>query len=243
MLKGRPAVLAKDPDAAGTASLSGSTWAITDGNQRRAVTFGQISNTYSYLLGPGQRPGGSPAGVPLNYQVVPGSDTQTVAAPLGASSVSATSYGSTPLYNEPSEGPDSAFDADPTTAWVATAANNSVGQSLSITFNRAVPFTTIHITPLDNSPLRPRITGLTLTTDAGAVKRALPLRNGPVEVKVAHGSTRHLTITISSVSAPSKESFLGPLGAGITDVAIPGISFRPAMQLPTDDVSSFAGSD
>ena len=186
------------------------------------MTFGQISNTYSYLLGPGQRPGGSPAGVPLNYQVVPGSDTQTVAAPLGASSVSATSYGSTPLYNEPSEGPDSAFDADPTTAWVATAANNSVGQSLSITFNRAVPLTTIHITPLDNSPLRPRITGLTLTTDAGAVKRALPLRNGPVEVKVAHGSTRHLTITIKF----GERSFQGIVSrstwGGITDVAVPG---------------------
>ena len=176
VLAGRPAVLARDPDAGGVASAPGATWAVTDGNQRRAVTFGQIDNGYSYLLGPGQRPGGSIAAIPLDYQVVSGKGTQTVSSPIGASSVSATSVGSSPLFNEPGQGPDSAFDGDPTTAWVATAADGSVGQSLSITFDRAVPLFVIAVTPLDNSTLRPSISRVAVTTDAG--RSTGPSRSG-----------------------------------------------------------------
>jgi arabinofuranan 3-O-arabinosyltransferase len=241
VLSGRPVVLAKDPDASGTASSPGATWAITDGDQRRAVSFGQIDNAYSYLLGPGQRPGGSAPGVPLDYQVVSGPGTQTVSSPIGASSDAATSVGSSPLYNEPAEGPDSAFDADPFTAWVATAADDSVGQSLSITFDRSIPLSSIGITPLDNSQIRPRITRVTLATDAGVVQRNLPVRNAPIDVSVAPGETRHLTITIDAVRPPARPSFIGPLGAGIINVTIPGVTFRSAMQLPTDELAAFSG--
>ncbi len=241
VLAGRPAVLAKDPNADDTAASPGATWAMTDGNQRRAVSFGQIDNIYSYLLGPGQRPGGSIAAIPLNYQVVSGSDAETVSSPIGASSVSATSVGSSPLFNEPDEGPVAAFDGDPTTAWVATSADDSVGQSLSITFDKAIPLALIAITPLDDSGIRPSISRVTLTTDAGAVHRAVPFRYAPVGLLVAPGTTRHLTISIDAVRPPARRSFLGPLGAGITDVAIPGVTFRPAMRLPTDASASFAG--
>jgi arabinofuranan 3-O-arabinosyltransferase len=242
-LNGRPAVLAKDPDTPGVASAPGATLAVTDGNQRRADTFGRIYDVDSYLLGPGQHPDGSNPGVPLNYQVVSGSGTQTVSAPIGASSDSATSVGSTALYNEPTQGPDAAFDANPLTAWVASADNNSVGQSISITFDHKIPLSSIAITPLDDATIRPSISRVTLTTDAGAVQRKIPIRNTPVKVTVAPGATRHLTITISDVRAPPTQSFLGPLGAGITGVAIPGVSFQPAMELPTDDVTSFSGGD
>ena len=242
-LSGRPAVLAKDPEAAGVASTPAATWAVTDGNQRHAVSFGRIYDTDSYLLGPGQRPGGSTPGVPLDYDVVSGRGTQTVSAPIGAVSVSATSVGSTSLYNQPSEGPNSAFDADPTTAWVATADDDSVGQSVSITFDHKIPLSSIAITPLNDTSTRPSISRVTLTTDAGVVHRTIPVRDTPVNVTVARGSTRHLTITISAVRPPSKKSFLGPLGAGITNVAIPGISFHPAMELPTDELTSFSGAD
>ncbi len=240
-LNGRAVVLAKDPDASGSASSPGATWAVTDGNQRRAISFGQVQNAYSYLLGPGQRPGGSVPGVPLNYQVVAGGDTQTVSSPIGAASVSATTVGSSPLYNEPTEGPDAAFDGDPFTAWVATATDDSRGQALSITFHRPISLSSISIAPLDNSRIRPKITRVTLATDAGAVQRNLPVQNAPVKVSVAHGETRHLTITIDAVRPPSTPSFIGPLGAGIIDVTIPGISFHPAMQLPSDDLATFRG--
>ena len=58
-------------------------------------------------------------------------DAQTVAAPIGAAEVAASSYGSNPLQLEPSEGPLSAFDGNPSTAWVASSNRYSVGQWMS----------------------------------------------------------------------------------------------------------------
>ena len=241
VLTGRAAVLAHDPDAAGVASRPGATWAATDGNQRRATSFGEIDDNQSYLLGPGQLPGDSVPGVPLTYSVGTGTRSQTVAAPIGASSVSASSYGSTPLYDEPSEGPAAAFDSDPLTAWVATATGDSVGQWVSITLPRVVPLTTVDITPLDDGRQRPTISRVTVTTDRGSVERSIPAGSAPVRVTVAPGPTRHLRITITAVRPARHPSFLGPLGAGITHVAIPGVSFQPAMQLPSDELRAFAG--
>ncbi len=241
VLTGRAAVLAHDPDATGSASAPGATWVVTDGNQRRATSFGEIDDNQSYLLGPGQLPGDSVPGVPLTYSIGTAAGSQTVAAPIGASSVSASSYGSTPLYDEPSEGPAAAFDSDPLTAWVATATGDSVGQWVSITLPRPVPLTTIDIAPFDDSRQRPTISRVTVTTDRGSVQRSLPVGSAPVRVSVAPGRTRHLRITIDAVRPARHPSFLGPLGAGITHVAIPGVSFRPAMQLPSDGLTAFAG--
>jgi arabinofuranan 3-O-arabinosyltransferase len=241
LLTGRTAVLAGDPHAAGVASSPGATLAVTDGNQRRATSFGEIDDNQSYLLGPGQLPGNPVPGVPLTYSVGSGTSSQTVAVPIGASSVSASSYGSTPLYDEPSEGPAAAFDRDPLTAWVATATGDSVGQWVSITLARAVPLTTIDITPLDDSRQRPTISQVTVTTDRGSVQRSVPAGSAPIRVLLAPGRTRHLRITIDSVRPARRPSFLGPLGAGISGVAIPGVSFQPAMQLPSDELTAFAG--
>lgn len=240
--EGRATVLAGDPKAAGIAATPGATLVITDGNQRRAVTFGSIANNTSYLLGATQHPSWLTSGIPLTYKVVTGSNAETVAAPIGAATVSSTSFGSTPLFDQPTEGPASAFDGDPTTAWVATGTNNSVGQSLSITLDHAVPVTKIAITPLDDLKQRPTISEVTITTDRGSVHRAIPRLNAPVTVSVAPGTTRHLTITIDAARRPSSAYFLGPLGAGITDVAIPGVHFQPAMQAPTGEVASFTGA-
>ncbi len=239
VLAGRAAVLAGDPKAVGVASTPGSTWAITDSNQRRNVAFGSIANNTSYLLGAKQLPQWLTPGVPLIYKVVSGSHSSTVAAPSGAASVTATSFGSTTLFDEPTEGPSSAFDDDPTTAWVADSVDNSVGQSVSITLNRAVPLRSITITPLNDLKSRPSISEVTITTDRGSVKRDLPRVNTGVKVSVAPGPTRHLSITIDDVRPPTKQYFLGPLGAGITHVAIPGITYRAGMQLPSNELAAY----
>ena len=102
-LAGRAAVLAGDPLAAGVSSRPAAAWVTTDGDQRRAMSFGQIDNNQSYLLGPGQVPAGSAPGVPLTYSV--GDGARTVAAPIGAESMTASSSGSTSLYQEPLQGP------------------------------------------------------------------------------------------------------------------------------------------
>ena len=54
------------------------------------------------------------------------------------------------------EEPASAFDGDPSTFWVASVSNDSVGQWVSINFGRLVRMSTITVTPLDDGPSRPR---------------------------------------------------------------------------------------
>jgi arabinofuranan 3-O-arabinosyltransferase len=238
VLNGRAAVLADDSHAGDAASRVDATWVITDGNQRREVAFGKIDDNLSYLLGPNQLLYHYP---PLTYGSSGEIDAQTVAAPLGAASVSASSYGSTTLLPDPSEGPASAFDGDPSTAWVASGAGQSIGQWVSITFDRAIPLTRIAITPLDDSPKRPSLKRAIITTDSGSVLRSIPEGNSPVWVSVAPGLTRHLKITIDSVRS-SIERSVPHLGVGITDVTIPGVRFRPAMQLPRDEESAFSGA-
>ena len=238
VLNARAAVLANDPHAAGAVSNAEANWVITDGNQRRAVAFGKVEDNLSYLLGASQLLYRFP---PLTYGTLGAPDAQTVASPIGAAQVAASSYGSSTLQLEPSQGPSSAFDGNPSTAWVASSIHSSVNQWVSITFDRAVPLTSIAITPLVDSARRPTVQWVTITTDRGSVRRYIPLRNTPVRVSVAPGQTLHLKITIDATrhnSTPANP----PQGAGITEVAIPGIAFQPAMQLPTDELAAFSGA-
>ena len=233
---GRAAVLSNDLHSATAAAKANATWVITDGNQRRAVAFGKVDNNLSYLLGPAQEFTRYP---PLTYGSPGPIDSQTVAAPIGAKSVDASSYGSTPLNLSPSDGPASAFDGNPSTAWIASGAGRSIGQWVSITFDRQVDLKSISLAPLDDSPNRPTIEWVTLTTDRGSVRRYIPARSTPVTVTVAPGLTRRLKITIYN-DRPAKKHVIPPLGAGITDVTIPGVSFTPAMRLPSDQLSTFS---
>jgi arabinofuranan 3-O-arabinosyltransferase len=237
-LDGRAVVLAKDPHTGDAASSVNATWVITDGNQRREVSFGKIEDNVSYLLSPGQTLYRYP---PLTYGSLGGNDAQTVAAPIGAASVSASSYGSTPLHLTPSEGPAAAFDENSSTAWVATSAGLSVGQWVSITFDHAIALTSIAITPLDDSQIRPSVKSVIITTDRGSVTRYIPVTNTPVRVDVVPGKTLHLTITIAA-ARPSTKRAVPPFGVGIAHVAIPGVTFQPAMQLPSDELAAFTGA-
>ena len=236
VLDGHAAVLSNDLNAETAAAKVNATWVITDGNQRRAVAFGEVDNNLSYLLAPEQKLYRYP---PLTYGSPGPTDSQTVAAPIGAKSVDASSYGSTPLNLSPSDGPASAFDGNSSTAWVASGAGRSIAQWVSITFDRKVDLKSIAIAPLADSPNRPTIEWVTLTTDRGSVRRYIPARNTPVALTVAPGWTRRLKITIDKVR-PGKKHVNPPLGAGITDVTIPGVSFTSAMRLPSDQLSTFS---
>ena len=145
------------------------TWAITDGNQRRDVGFGGVRNNTSYLLGPGQSAGSKPAHIPLTYSVAQARNMKRLRRRLERHAVTASSYGSS-LVAQPTEGPYSAFDGNPSTAWVADATDNSIGQWISIRFDHPVPLTTITVTPLAGSPQQPRVSQLTISTDRGSTR-------------------------------------------------------------------------
>ena len=53
------------------------------------------------MLSAGQELPGAPPGVPATFTVVPGVTHQTVESPIGAKSVSASSYGSSPSTTSP----------------------------------------------------------------------------------------------------------------------------------------------
>ncbi len=236
VLNGRAAVLADDSHATTTASSVGATWVITDGNQRRATAFGKVDDNVSYLFSAGQTTYHFP---PLTYGSLGATNAQTVAAPIGAAFVTASSYGSNTLQLEPSQGPAAAFDGDPSTAWIASSIHGSVNQWASITFDHSVPLSSIVITPLDDSVHRPSIEWVSIKTDRGSVRRHIPGNDTPVQVSIAPGETRHLKVIIDVThlrGSPANP----PEGAGITDIAIPGIKFQQAMQLPSDDLTTFS---
>jgi arabinofuranan 3-O-arabinosyltransferase len=237
VINNRAAVLAGDPLAKGVANAKGATWALTDGNQRRYMSFGSIRNNQSYLLSAGQKLPGAAPGVPASFSVVSGGAHQTVESPIGAQSVSASSFGSSPLNFNPNEGPGAAFDDNPTTAWVANATNDSIGQWIAITLQHPIEMSTISVRPLAT---RPSISEVTITTDRGSVKRRLPSTSGVVQLTVPEGESRHLKITIDAVRNPPSGGFLS--GAGIAGIAIPGVAFQPQMKLPDDESKAFAGA-
>ena len=243
VVQGRAAVLAGDPLAKGVAASPEATWAITDGNQRRYLALGGIRNNESYLLSAGQELHGTPAGVPAAYTVVPGVTHQTVASPTGAKSISASSYGSSSLFDEPENGPAAAFDDNPYTAWVANAAHHSVGQWVSITFDHPRDLSTITVTPVTSAqPTQPSISRITVTTDRGSVSRSLPKSGSAVRVSVPRGMSSYLKVTIAAVRPmPSVPNGGIDLGAGIVDIAIPGVSFQQQMKVPDDEANAFDG--
>jgi len=243
VLDGRATALSDDPLAKGVSSSPEATWAITDGNQRREVSFGGIRNNESYVVGKNQKPPDEPAGVPADYAVVPGVSHETVEAPIGAASVSASSFGSTPLVDDPDQGPSAAFDGNPNTEWVADSKNDSVGQWVSITFKRPLDLSTIAITPLVGSRTQPTVSRVTITTDRGSVSRFLPRTKSPVPLSVPQGETRSLKVTITAVR-PATERAQGGiiLSAGIVDIAIPGVQYQPQLETPDDEAATFSGA-
>ena len=243
VLTGKASALSGDSLAPRVSLARNATWAITDGNQHRDTGFGGIRNNTSYLLNAGKQLSSTPFGVPAGFQVVTGTKHQTVELPVGAASTSASSYGSTVLLRNSNEGPASAFDDDPATAWVADSTNRSVGQWVAITFRKPVSLSTIELSPLLGGSKQPRITRVTVSTDRGTVIRRVPMTDSPVRLSIPRGSSRYLRLTIDSVKGGVTRSTPGAIvqGAGITNIAIPGVKFEPRMKVPSDQSVLFSG--
>jgi arabinofuranan 3-O-arabinosyltransferase len=244
VVSGRASVLSGDPKSVGVDRATKATWAITDGNQRRDTAFGDVTENESYLLGPGQTVRTAQPGVPTSYNVVSGSSHETVSDPIGGDTVSASSFGSSYLNYDPSQGPASAFDGDNSTVWVANAGQDSVGQWVQITFPHKMRVATIILTPLRGGLTQPEITRVRISTDLGSVVRNVPPHVKSVKLSTPAGSTRHMRVTIESVKPGRNVKASGILlGAGIRDIEIPGVTFLPRMKVPTDELSEFKGSD
>ena len=233
----RATILPGDIGASGAVRAPGVSWVVTDTVQHVDVDFGDVRNNSSYPLTPNQlSPNtGKP---PQQFLVVPGIAHQTVAKPIGAAGVASSTYGSTIFQRSPAEGPASAFDGDPSTFWVASVSNDSVGQWVSINFGRSVRLSTITVTPLDDGRDRPRVERLRITTQRGTVERNLAPGVTPQTLRVPAGPSRWMRLTLDRVALPAVNTNL--VGAGLRDVAIPGVRFQQALEVPSDETKAFA---
>ena len=233
----RATILSGDIGASGAVRASGASWVVTDTVQHVDVDFGAVRDNASYPLTANQLSPdtGKP---PQQFLVVPGIAHQTVAKPIGAAEVASSTYGSTIFQRSSSEGPAAAFDGDPSTFWVASTSNDSVGQWVSINFGRSVPMSTITVTPLDDGRYRPRVERLRITTQRGTVVRDIAPGQKPQTLRVPAGPSRWMRLTLDRVALPAVNTDL--VGAGLRDVAIPGVHFQQALEVPSDETKAFA---
>jgi arabinofuranan 3-O-arabinosyltransferase len=244
LLGGRAAVLAAD--LPGGAVPPQARWLVTDAFQRRATDFGLVHDGRSYVLADGERPAGG--GPVRQYAGLTLAGRQTVAVTRGAARVSASSYGSW-LVHLPELAPAGAFDRAPSTAWVAGDVDGSAGEWVEVAPGRTVVASGGTVRLLQDTPARPRILRLAVTTDRGTRMTDLSPTEDPQGVRVAPGPTRRIRVTIAAVRG---ERDGGP-GPGLREVDIAGVrvarDLRPAQDARlmaaarrADDLPSFVFS-
>jgi arabinofuranan 3-O-arabinosyltransferase len=215
------------------------TWVVTDTAPRVGVTFGQVRYNETYVLLPNQV---SPltGKQPVGWTIVPGNQHLTVARFIGAKDVISSSSGSNVLFASPESQPAAALDRDSATAWVANATDNSAGQWLRVDFNGKLRLSTIGL-QLTASAKTPRVVEVTVSTARGSLnERVVP--TGKVQnLNVPRGPTSWLKVKFAKVLSPERSSLL-KLGAGISELKIPGVSVEKAEVLPTDELTRFSSS-
>jgi len=232
MLGQRPIIMASDLPQAKGALPAPAAWYGTDTLQRRDENFGQVHRNVSYLLTPGELPAGSKGPVEQRLNV-PAADHQTVAAYAGVAGVSASSSGF-PLGSSPMFAPFYAIDGDTSTAWQAAAMpRTDVGQWIQVNFTGPKNLPAVTVRLLADSPLRPKVTALRVTTDQGSVVTPVASTEAPLRLRVPAGPTKTLRITFAGIS----DRGYPLLGPAIREIQGLGTTAQRTVVLPTDVTS------
>jgi arabinofuranan 3-O-arabinosyltransferase len=210
-------------------------WAVTDGQRRADTSFGTTQDTrsYTYTAGgtiPADSPLGGGGGPPRQLLPVPAAGHQTVAVFSGAANVTASSAGT--WYAEASQyAPANAFDGDPGTAWAESNYTTPVGQWIQINFGRSRDLpSAATIRLLDDTGSRALATQLTVTSAAGKAVTSTTATGAAQPLRLPKGPSNWLRVTISTATNVTP----GGPGAGISDVAIPGVRVTTFLQ-PAED--------
>ena len=228
---GQPAIIAGDPLPTRPAQ-----WAVTDGQRRADTLFGLVNANVSYTYTateknpPDAGQLGRAGGPPRQLLPVPAAGDLTEAVLSGATSVTASSYGSW-IADTQQEDPASAFDGNPATAWAEGDEWSPVKQWIQIGFTGRPDLpASIGIRLLDDSTTREIASLLRVSTAAGSVTTRVAATGAVQPLKVVPGRTSWLRITI----AGARRVHLGYPGAGISDVLIPGVRVTRLLQ-PAQD--------
>lgn len=229
-LTDQPVLLAGDNPGIDTGPAS---VAVTDGYQRHDTQFGLINRNTSYTYtptgtNPPDDPHGGGGGPPRQLLPVDPQGNQTTARVTGAADVTASSSGSW-LWELPEYDPVNAFDGDRATSWVEGSPDTPVGQWLRIDFQHELDLpATAGIRLLADTTLRPTITKITATTAAGSATTELTGTGDRQVLRLPVGATDWLRITIDAATT----ALPGGLGAGISDVDLPGVQVTRYLATP-----------
>ncbi len=228
---------AADPAAADVVGPR-TTWVVTDTFTRRDNRFGLVHGAQSYVLGPHEDVAGA-SGPPDQWTDRAVAGHQTTAGYVGGMSVIASSYGFE-LAAAPSLAPANAVDGDPGSAWQSVRTDGgSAGQWLQVDVARMVEVPTLTVQLLEESPSRPIVRALRVTTQAGSVVTPVKPIESAQQLAVPAGPTRWFRVGFEQVTGDG-DPFLG---AGIREMTIPGIRFQRYLQAPSDMARWFSGAD
>jgi arabinofuranan 3-O-arabinosyltransferase len=234
VLDGRPVVVA---GTAGPPVPRPAARAVTDGARRADTVFGlisgNVSETYTATqVNPPDEQLGDQGGPPRQLAPVP-ARLQTVAVLSGAAAVTASSVGSW-VTEAPQYDPVNAFDRNAATAWTV-GVPRAAGQWLQVSFGRRrVLPARAGIRLLTDLAGRPVPSRVTVSTAAGRMSTVLR-RTGAVQpLAVPPGPTRWLRVTIAAATRPTIPGISAGLGAGISDVLIPGVQVRRLLRPARD---------
>jgi arabinofuranan 3-O-arabinosyltransferase len=210
-------------------------WAVTDGQRRADTSFGSTQDTRSYTYTangtiPTNNPLGGGGGPPRQLLPVSATGHQTVAVFSGAANVTASSAG-TWYAQAPQYVPANAFDGNAGTAWAESDYATPVGQWIQIDFGRSLDLpSAAAIQLLDDTGSRALATQLTVTSAAGKAVTSTAANGAVQPLRLPKGPSNWMRITITDATNVTP----GGPGAGISEVAIPGVQVTTFLQ-PAED--------
>ncbi|MHB1711303.1 MAG: alpha-(1-_3)-arabinofuranosyltransferase domain-containing protein [Acidimicrobiales bacterium] len=212
---------------------------VTDTNRKQAFEWTSLTANTGYTETAAQRPNTSnPSDSPLDIFPKAPPDAQTTTVFRGASSVTASSYGSSFTYL-PEDRPAAAVDGNTQTAWLDNSFLPPTGQWWQEVLSKPTTATSVNlIQPQTGNPNR-WIARVTLTFDG---KRPVVAHLGPAS-RAAGGQTitfakrtfTTLRVTITGATRPALISSTQIASSvGFAEVQIPGVSIKESVSMPQD---------
>jgi arabinofuranan 3-O-arabinosyltransferase len=214
---------------------------LTDTNQRRYDTAGNLIASHGYVLTATEPAQTSSVGMQPNEPFGPGSpNSQTVALNSGVKDVYASSYGN-PVTQNPEDAPYYALDANPSTAWQTSAFSNAIGQWIQIDATHPHRIHSLLVLQ-PQSPLQNRvITKIRLTLSDG-FSRVFTLNpsslQGGQTLAFPSQTTKSIRLTIEQTA--SDQPLALDTGVGFAEITAPG--FAPvfhALRLPSNFLAHY----
>jgi len=219
---------------------------VTDTNRKQSFEWTSLTANTGYTQTGSEGPDTTnPSDAPLDLFPKAPADAQTTTVFNGASSVTASSYGSSFTYL-PEVRPAAALDGNTQTAWLDDSFAPPVGQWWQMVLTKPATSTTVTLVqPQTGDPDR-WITKVTLTFDGRRPITADlgPGSRSPAGQTISFPSRRFSTlrITVDAIGqAPLLSATQAASSVGFAEVQVPGVTVHETVSLPQDLLRS-AGS-